>query len=269
MNAWKPFILIAGVVAVVAAVIQFSGSVPAAEKAAPKVETVELNVSAAMGLKEALADIQKVYEAKHPNIKLVYNLAASGALQTQIEQGAPADIFISAANKQIDDLIQKGMVIPASRKALVSNELVVIVPKDNKMGIASFQDIEKVTRFGLGAPETVPAGQYGVEVLKSLALWDGVKDKAVLAKDVRTIVTYVETGNVEAGIVFSTVAATSSTVTIAAAAPPGTHEAIEFPAVILAGTKKQKAAEEFLAYLTGPEAMKIFDKYGFRPAGGK
>lgn len=269
MKAMKPFILIVGVVAVAAAVIQFSGSSPAVEKAAPKVETVELNISAAMGLKEALADIQTAYQAKHTDIKLVYNLAASGALQTQIEQGAPADIFISAANKQIDDLAKKGLVVPSSRKALVSNELVIIVPKNNPAGIKSFADIQQVKQFGLGAPETVPAGQYGIEVLKALGLWNGVKDKAVLAKDVRTILTYVETGNVEVGIVFSTVAATSDKVLIAAAAPPGTHEPILFPAVILAGSKNQKAAEEFLAYLTGPEAIKIFDKYGFHQVSGK
>lgn len=269
MKAMKLFILIVGVVAVAAAIIQFSSSSPAVEKAAPKVETVELNISAAMGLKEALADIQKIYEAKHTNTKLVYNLAASGALQTQIEQGAPADIFISAANKQIDDLAKKGLVVPSSRKALVSNELVIIVPKDKQTDIKSFGDIEKVKQFGLGAPETVPTGQYGIEVLKALALWDSVKGKAVLAKDVRTIVTYVETGNVEAGIVFSTVAATSDKVTIAASAPPGTHEPILFPAVILAGSKNQKAAEEFLTYLAGPEAMKIFEKYGFHPVSGK
>lgn len=266
MKTIRPFILLISILAVVVAIIQFPRSEPAVEKAAPKAE--ELNISAAMGLKEALTDIQKLYEAKHTNIKLVYNLAASGALQTQIEQGAPADIFISAANKQIDDLQKEGLIIPASRKGLVSNDLVVIVSREKDPGIASFQDVAKVKSFGLGAPETVPAGQYGVEVFKSLALWDTIKDKAVLAKDVRTIVAYVETGNVEAGIVFSAIAATSDKVKVVASAPKGTHEPIVFPAVILAGSKKQKAAEEFLVYLTGPEAMSIFEKYGYRPIAG-
>jgi len=230
--------------------------------AAPK---IELNVAAALGLKDALLDIQKEYEAKNPNVKIVYNLAASGALQTQVEQGAPADIFISAANKQLDDLHKKNMVNASTRRALVGNQLVLVTSKDSKLGLTSFADLTKdeVKKFGMGAPETVPAGQYGIEVLKSLGIWEKVKDKAVLAKDVHTVMVYAETGNVEAGIVFSTVAAASNKVKVVAAAPPGSHEPIIFPGAVLTNAKQPKAAEEFLGYLTGPEAGKIFKKYGF------
>ena len=228
-------------------------------------QTVEINVSAALGLKEALLDIKKDYEAKHPEIKLVYNLAAAGPLQSQIEQGAPADVFISAAPKQLNELQKKNLINPATRKNLVGNQLVLIVPKDSRLGLSSFADLtqDKVKKFGMGAPETVPAGQYGQEVLKHLGIWEKVKEKAVLGKDVRTLVAYAETGNVEASIVFSTVAATSDKVKIAATAPEGSHQPIIFPGAVLAGSKQPKAAEDFLNYLAGPEGMKVFTKYGF------
>ncbi len=237
-----------------------SGPAPAAK--------IELNVSAALGLKEALLDIKQEYERRNPNITIVYNLAAAGVLQTQIEQGAPADLVISAARKQLDDLEKKGLLDAATRRNLVGNALVLIVPKDSKLGLASFRDLANVTvgRFGLGTPETMPAGQYGLEVLKHLGVWDQVKDKAVLAKDVRQIVAYVETGNDDAGIVMSTVAALSDKVLVVAAAPAGSHETIVFPGAVLKHSKQPQAAAAFLAYLAGPDAGKVFAKYGFSPA---
>jgi molybdate transport system substrate-binding protein len=229
---------------------------------------IELNVSAALGLKDALLDIQKEYEQNHPTVKIIYNLAATGVLESQIEQGAPADIFISAANKQVDDLAKKNLIDAATRKNLVSNKLVLIVPKDSSLGLSSFKDLAKnsVIHYGLGEPKTVPAGQYGEEVLKHLGIWEKVKNKAVLAKDVRTILSYVETGNADAGIVFSTVAATSDNVTIVATAPPNSHTPIIFPSVILKNSRQPEAAQEFLNYLTSTAGMKVFQQYGFQIA---
>ncbi|HWQ61082.1 MAG TPA: molybdate ABC transporter substrate-binding protein, partial [Negativicutes bacterium] len=149
---------------------------------------VEINISAAASLKDAVADIQKNYQAKYPNVKLVVNLGASGALQKQIEQGAPADLFISAAPKQMNDLEAKNLVNKATRKNLVENKLVLVVPQNTTLGLNSFNDLTKanVQKFAMGETATVPAGQYGQQVLQKLGLWDGVKDKAVFAKDVRT-----------------------------------------------------------------------------------
>lgn len=227
---------------------------------------IELNVSAALGLKEALLDIQKEYEQSHPNVKIVYNLASAGVLESQIEQGAPADIFISAANKQVDDLAKKELIDAATRKNIVSNKLVLIVPKDSSLGLTSFKDLanNNIIHFGLGEPKTVPAGQYGEEVLKHLGVWDEVKGKAILAKDVRTILSYVETGNADAGIVFSTIAATSDKVMVVATAPAGSHTPIVFPGVVLKNSKHPEAAQEFLNYLASPSGMKVFQKYGFQ-----
>lgn len=258
--------------AILAALLVISLAVGCSTKPEPAVQLakpVELHVSAALGLKEALLDIQKDYEKNHPQVKIVYNLAASGVLAAQIEQGAPADLFIAAANKQMNDLEAKGLIVPTTRRPLVGNDLVLITAKDRKLPINSFEELTKAASFGLGAPETVPVGQYGIEVMRKLKIWETVKDKAVLAKDVRTIVAYVETGNVDAGIVFSTVAALSDKVVIAARAPAGTHEPIIFPATMLKNAGHPKEAADFLAYLAGPNGMKAFEKYGFRPLATK
>lgn len=239
------------------------GEKPAAPATPP--QKVELNVSAAVSLKDALAEIQKNYEAKNSNIKLVYNLGASGALQKQIEQGAPADIFISAAPKQMNDLEEKNLVNKATRKNLVENKLVIIVPTTSTLNITKYEDLTKdeVQKLSIGETASVPAGQYAQEVLKKLGIWDKIQNKAVLAKDVRTVLTYVETGNVEAGIVYKTDAASSDKVKIAATAPEGSHQPILYPVAILSGTKQQKTAEDFLTYLSTPECKAIFEKYGF------
>lgn len=226
---------------------------------------IEMNISAAVSLKDALGEIQKNYEAKNPTIKLIYNLGASGALQKQIEQGAPADIFMSAAPKQMNDLEAKNLVNKATRKNLVENKLVIIVPKASKITISKYEDLTKdeVQKLSIGETASVPAGQYAQEVLKKLGIWDKIQDKTVLAKDVRTVLTYVETGNVEAGIVYKTDAISSNKINIVATAPEGSHQPIVYPAAVLSGTKQQKAAEDFLAYLSTPECKTIFEKYGF------
>jgi len=228
-------------------------------------QKIELNISAAVSLKDALTEIQKNYEAKNPNIKLTYNLGASGGLQKQIEQGAPADIFISAAPKQMNDLEAKNLVNKSTRKNLVENKLVIIVPKSATNNITRYEDLAKneVHKISIGETTTVPAGQYAQEVLKKLGIWDKIQDKTVLAKDVRTVLTYVETGNVEAGIVYKTDAASSDKVTIVATAPEGSHQPILYPVAVLSATKQPKAAEDFLTYLTTPECKTIFEKYGF------
>lgn len=233
--------------------------------AAPPAQLVEINVSAAMGLKGALLEIQKKYETDHP-VKIIYNLASSGALKAQIEQGAYTDLFISAANKQMDELQKKNLVISATRTNLVGDQLVLIVPKASQLELESFQDLThpNVTRFGMGVPETVPAGQYAKQVLEKLQVWETVQDKAVMTKDIHTVLTYVETGNVEAGIVFSTVAVASDKVKVVAKAPVNTHEPILFLGAVVSNTKHPKEAELFLQYLTSADGIAVFNKYGFQ-----
>ncbi|SMD11665.1 molybdate ABC transporter substrate-binding protein [Sporomusa malonica] len=238
---------------------------PQTPPATAQQQPVELTISAAVSLKDALTEIQNKYQAKNPNVKLVYNLGASGSLQKQIEQGAPADIFISAAPKQMDELEAKNLINKATRKNLVENKLVVVVPKESKIEITNFADLAKdsVQKLALGETATVPAGQYAQEALNKLGAWDKVKDKVVFAKDVRTVLAYAETGNVDAGIVYKTDALSSEKVKITATAPEGSHKPVVYPAALLAATKQPKAAEEFLAYLYSSESKAVFEKYGF------
>lgn len=228
-------------------------------------QPVELNVSAAASMKDALTEIQQKYQTVKPNVKINCNFASSGTLQKQIEQGAPADLFISAAAKQMDELDAKNLTNKQTRQNLVENQLVMVVPKNSTLSLQNFADVagNSVKKFGMGEPATVPAGQYAQQALQKLNLWDTVKDKAVLAKDVRTVLAYVETGNVEAGFVYRTDAAISDKVQIVAAAPAGTHQPIVYPAAVLSGAKQTQAAEDFLTYMNGPEAKAIFEKYGF------
>ena len=240
-------------------------SQPPAPKAADAPKPVELNISAAVSMKDALAEIQTNYQKKAPHVKLVYNLGASGSLQKQIEQGAPADIFISAAPKQMNELEAKNLVIKATRKNLLENKLVLIAPKDSTLSISKLEDLQNdtVKQISIGETKVVPAGQYAEQALKKLGVWDKVQRKIVFAKDVRTVLTYVDTGNVDAGLVYKTDAAASKKVKILAIAPDGSHAPIIYPAAVLTGTKNQKATEEFLSYLAGPEGKSVFEKHGF------
>ena len=226
---------------------------------------VELTVLAAASMKDAMGEIQKLYTAEKPNVTLIYSFASSGALQKQIEQGAPADLFISAAAKQMDELEGKNLIKKETRKNLLENSLVLIVPKDSSLSLSKYEDLSQaaVKKVSIGETETVPAGQYAKEVLTKLAIWDAVKAKAVMAKDVRTVLTYVETGNVDAGIVYGTDAAISDKIKITAAAPAGSHKPIVYPVAVLSGAKQPQAAGEFLAFLNGPGAKAVFEKYGF------
>ncbi len=257
------FVVLALAVAAIFSLVGCGG-----EKQAPpaaQAQPVEINVSAAVSLKDALAEIQKNYQAKNPNVKLAYNLGASGALQKQIEQGAPADIFISAAPKQMNELEEKNLVNKATRKNLVENKLVVVVPKESKLNITKYEDLTQdgVKKLALGETATVPAGQYAQQVLQKLGLWDAIKDRVVFTKDVRTVLAYTETGNVEAGIVYKTDAISSDKVKVAAVAPEGSHQPIVYPVAVTTGTKQQKAAEAFVEYLFSAESKTVFEKHGF------
>jgi len=225
---------------------------------------VNLTISAAASLKDALTEIQELYKKEKSNVTLSYNFGSSGALQTQIEQGAPADVFLSAGKKQVDALKTKGLIIEDTYKNLFKNEVVLVVPKDSKDNI-NFENLAeaKVKKIGLGEPESVPAGQYGKEVLTYLKIFDKISSKVVYAKDVREVLAWVETGNVDAGIVYKTDAKVSDKVKVAVEAPKGSHKAIVYPGAVIKASKNIEASKEFLKYLSGEEATKIFEKYGF------
>jgi molybdate transport system substrate-binding protein len=225
---------------------------------------VNLTVSAAISLKDALDEIAKIYEAKHPNVTVSYNYGGSGALQHQIEQGAPVDIFLSAAEKQMDALQAEHLILLPTRRDIVRNALVLVTPADSDV-VKDFPDLEKpaVKTIALGEAATVPAGQYAEQTLQHLGLFGAIKSKVVYAKDVRQVLTYVETGNADGGLVYRTDALTSKKVRIAATAPEESHDIIVYPLAVLNTTKNEASAREFEEFIGGPESRAVFIKYGF------
>lgn len=227
-------------------------------------EAGNLTVSAAASLKDALNEIETVYEKQKPNVHIRYNFGASGSLEQQIQQGAPVDLFISAGVKQMDGLQKGGLIINDTKKNLLSNQVVLIVPQ-NSSGITSFQDLatSKVKKVALGEPKSVPAGQYADQVLTSYKILNAVKPKAVYAKDVRQVLNYVESGNIDAGIVYTSDAKSSSKVKVAATAPENTHSPVTYPIAVVKSSKNAATAKDFEQFLFSNQAKTIFEKDGF------
>lgn len=229
------------------------------------VTKVDLTISAAASLKDALNEVQTLYKAEKPKATLAINYAASGTLQQQIEQGAPVDVFFSAAKSNVTALKDKGLLDNDTIKNLLQNKLVLVVPKDSTAKINDFKDVTSSTikKIALGEPTTVPAGKYATQVFTYYNILDAVKAKTVNAKDVREVLTWVESGNVDAGVVYSTDAKTSTKVTVVATATEGSHDQILYPAAVIKSTKHAAAAKDFLNFLTTDEAKAVFVKYGF------
>ena len=223
-----------------------------------------LLVSAAASLKEALEEIKPLYQQSQPKVNISYNFGSSGALQQQIEQGAPTDIFISAAKKQVDALEQKGLVVAGTRNIIGKNRLVLVVPK-NAIGITSFYNLKdtKVKKIAIGEPRSVPAGQYAQQVLEKLKIWTEVKSKLVFANNVRQVLASVESGNADAGLVYITDAKISNQVKIVVTADEKYHSAIIYPLVVIKRSKNVDAAKEFSQFLSGDKSKAVFKKYGF------
>lgn len=227
-------------------------------------QTREITVGAAASLSDALDAALVVWKEKHPSIKVTPVYGASGALQKQIEQGAPIDVFISASPKQIIALEKGGLIVPDTRVNLFENEIVLIVPA-GKRNVAGWADLagSGVSRIALGEPTSVPAGQYAAETLGALGLLDAVKPKAVYAKDVRQALAYVTSGDADAGVVYRTDAISASGVEIIASAPEGTHSPVVYPAAVVTGPSDRQAARDFLAWLSTAEGSRAFARFGF------
>ena len=231
----------------------------------PSVEAqsnTKLLVSAAASLQNSLEEIKPLYQKKQ-NINLNYNFGASGALQQQIENGAPVDVFISAAKKQMDALESKGLILTGTRRNLLKNRLVLIVP--NSSNITNFKQLtdSQVKRIAIGEPKSVPAGQYAEEVLKNLGILSQIRPKFVLGNNVRQVLAAVESGNADAGIVYTTDAKTSQQVKVVATAAENLHSPIVYPIAVLKSSKNSSAAKEYVQFLAGSQVRKVFDKYGF------
>jgi len=223
-----------------------------------------LLVSAAASLKESLDEVKQAYQKVKSNVTVSYNFGASGTLQQQIENGAPADVFISAAQKQMDALQQKDLILPDTRRNLLTNTIVLIVPQ-NSTGVTSFKSLTSanVKRIAVGEPRSVPVGQYTEEIFKNLGVLEQLKPKFTYGNSVRNVLAAVESGNADAGVVYATDAKISNKVKVVATAAANLHSPVVYPIAVLKNSKNVAAAKEYTLFLTSNSARTIFEKYGF------
>jgi molybdate transport system substrate-binding protein len=232
--------------------------------AATAQQRTSLTVSAAISLSPALTEIKTVYQTSNPNLNITYNFGASGGLAQQIQQGAPVDIFFSAATKQMDDLQRANLLLNETRRNLLTNRLVLISPKNSAV-VSDFKQLTdaKIKKIAIGEPNSVPVGQYAREMLTKLGLWQQIQPKLVLGNNVRQVLTFVESQNVDAGIVYTTDAKTSDKLIVQLTAAENLHSPIVYPLAVIRNSRNQAAAKTFVEFLAGDRAKIVFQKYGF------
>ncbi len=229
-----------------------------------KQENAQLTVSAAASLKEALNEITALYSKSKSNVTIRNNFGSSGNLQQQIINGAPVDVFISAAAKQMDELQKKDLIVADSRRDLLSNRLVLIVPAD-KSDTKELKDLTNanIERIAIGDPRSVPVGEYAEQALTKLELFKALQSKFVLGNNVRQVLQFVESGNAQAGIVYATDAKTSTKVKVVQVIDAKLHKPIVYPIAIIQKSSNQSSAKSYLEFLSSEPAKNIFEKYGF------
>lgn len=238
-------------------------SASVSKEAAPAEPSVELNISAAASLKEAMADIQTEFSKVKPNVTLTVNFGASGSLQQQIEQGAPCDIFISAGQSQMKALDDKFLLLENTKKDLVKNDLVLVGPKDTTLTGLSDLTGDKVKKIAVGEPASVPAGKYADEVFIKLGIKDAVVSKLVFAKDVKEVLAWSTSGNAEAGFVYKSDALSNKDVKVIETIAEDKHSPITYPVGIIKASKNPDVAKAFEDFLFTDTCKKIFEKYGY------
>ena len=225
-------------------------------------QAADLTVFAAASLTDALEEIGAAY-GKAGGGKVALNLGASSTLARQIQEGAPADLFLSADEAKMDALEKKGLVLAGTRRSVLSNTLVIVVPRDAAAKIVAPQDLAGVRTLALAEPQSVPAGIYARRYLTRLGLWEKLAGKVVPTENVRAALAAVEAGNADAAIVYKTDAGISKKVRVAYEVPRAEGPKISYPFAVVAESKRKDAAKRFLAYLASKPALAVFRKYGF------
>lgn len=223
-------------------------------------------VAAAASLKNAYEDkLIPMFEEQYPGVTVEGTYDSSGKLQTQIEEGLEADVFMSAATKQMKALDEEGLIASDTMVDLLENKIVLIVPAGNDSKIDSFEKIGDAASIALGDPESVPAGQYAKEALTNLNVWDSIQDKVSFGTNVTEVLNQVAAASADAGIVYATDAASmADQVTVVAEAPEGSLEKkVIYPVAVVKATEHEDAAKAFVDFLQTPEAMEVFESYGF------
>jgi len=230
----------------------------------PQARAAEVRVFAAASLTDSVKAIAESYQKKTGD-RIIFNFGASSTLARQIEEGAPADIFFSADNAQMDRLEAKGLILKQTRKSRLSNSLVIIVAAENGAAVHSPKDLAgpTVKRLALGDPQAVPIGVYAKQYLESLKLWSEISPKVVITESVRAALAAVEAGNANASIVYKTDAAISKKVKVVFEVPPKDGPKISYPVALLKDAAERERAKQFLDHLNSEEAGAIFKAYGF------
>ena len=235
--------------------------------AALPLRAATVTVFAAASLTDALKAIGQAYEAKSGD-KISFNFAGSNVLARQIEEGAPANLFFSADEAQMDAVAKAGLIDPATRKDVLKNQLVIIAPSDSPLSSFTPPDLAQagIQRIALADPRAVPAGVYAKAYLTKLGLWSKIEGKVVPTANVRAALAAVASTDAETGMVYATDAATSKSVKVIYAVPLADGPRITYPVAMLKAAEDE-AAKKFLAYLQSPDAQAVFRRDGFLPGG--
>jgi molybdate transport system substrate-binding protein len=230
---------------------------------AAQLHAAQVTVFAAASLTESLKEIAAGYERQSGD-KIAFNFAASGTLARQIEEGAPADIFFSADEAKADVLEKQGLFVRETRQSLLGNSLVIVTVPDS-VAVHSPSDLTNaaVKHVALGDPKIVPAGTYAKIYFENSGLWPGIGPKVVPCENVRAVLAAVESGNVDAGVVYKTDAAISKKVKVVFEVPVADGPKITYPMALMANAPNPAAAKKFLGYLACKEAEAVFIHHGF------
>lgn len=225
----------------------------------------EIVVSAASSLTDTLSELKQEFESEHPDTTLTLNYGASGKLSQQISQGAPVDVFLSADQQWMNQLAEKDMIVTDTRADFIQNKLVVISSQGtsfttNDINDLTTLDTEQIT---IGDPDSVPAGNYAEQALRNKGVWEDVKDKLVYTSNTQQTLTYVESGNTEIGIVYTSDLERSDLVNELLTIDGNLHDAINYPAAVIKSSQSSEKAGDFIQFLQTKDAQAIFEKYGF------
>jgi molybdate transport system substrate-binding protein len=241
---------------------------PAAVASEPAPAPVTILVAAAASLKNAYdGELIPKFQARYPYITVSGTYASSGQLQTQIENGLEADVFMSAATTQMDNLVKGGFVSQESVKPLLENKIVLIKTAGISTPVTGFQNITAAKAIALGDPASVPAGQYAQEIFTNLKTWDALKARASLGTNVTEVLNQVGQGSAEVGVVYATDAISSKNVEVIAEAPAGSlARPVIYPIGITAASAHPAEAKLFVEFLASPEGQAVFKAFGFSAA---
>ncbi|MEI7695732.1 MAG: molybdate ABC transporter substrate-binding protein [Chlorobium sp.] len=221
----------------------------------------ELNLSVAASLKEVINELSVSYTAKHPGTVILKNFGASGTLAGQIENGAPADLFIAANSEWMDYLNNKKLVDGSSIKSFAWNSLVFVGTTSKK--VASVKDLPILEKIAIGSPKSVPAGEYAMAAMTKSGVVTKLAEKFVMAKDVRECLMYAELGEVDGAFVYKTDALLAKKSKLLFAVPQELYPRVVYPMVLTIKAAQNPEAKAFLAYLQGKEAKSVLTKFGF------